>query len=58
METLRQIFERETGMVAGGHPSRYSAWLEQGISKEYAKRDRLIKELMKENKALKKIINP
>ena len=43
MESLRQIFERETGEPKVMYcPTKYAHWLEKGISKEYEKRDRII----------------
>jgi peptidoglycan hydrolase CwlO-like protein len=56
MKTLRELFEREMDDTIWGYHSPYSSeyteWLEKGVEKQYAIRDKLIRNLMKENKEL------
>jgi hypothetical protein len=68
MKTLRELFERETGYNLNEDTKvnpdyalvywvTYADWLEKGVAKQYAIRDKLIRNLMKENKELKKEID-
>jgi vacuolar-type H+-ATPase catalytic subunit A/Vma1 len=61
MKTLRELFERETKINPYKNMDlyyeMYAEWLEKGVEKQYAIRDKIIKELMKENKELKKEID-
>ncbi len=52
IESLREIFRKETNKMATSCVNNtcfsydYVLWLEKGISKEYAKRDKIISVLM------------
>jgi hypothetical protein len=65
MKTLREIFYEKTGESEpkfnnvgdeAFYYKWYAEWIEKGVEKQYAIRDKLIKELMSENKELKKEI--
>ena len=43
-------------LTEGQYYKAYSEWIEKGVAKQYAIRDKLIKELMNENKELRDIV--